>query len=549
MIDEKYTSYARDVIDGKVVVCQYIRLACQRYLSWFNKEDRYFDEKAADRVVKFLQLLPQSTGKFAGKPLQLQSWQKWVIYSIFGFKHKKDGKRVVREVYIEVARKCGKSTLAAGIMLYMLTADGENEAQIIFAANSYSQAQLAFTMSKNFISHLDKKGKLFKTFRDQIKFPATKSVMKVVSADADKLDGLNSSAFVLDEYHAAKSNNVANVLTSSVGMREQPLMLYITTAGFDMTNPCYQLRSTYIDILDGKLQDDSIFSAIYTLDDGDDIEDESNWIKCQPNLDLTVTKEYIHSQLNKAKNSPLLLTNFKTKLMNIWCSNANGEWIGSNYINECTAKFDLSDSMFRGCSGYLGIDLSSTSDLTAISLMIPLSDRYYFKNWYYLPEVTLKEGANREKYAQWKRQGYLNITSGNVVDYNRVISDIEEINKVIPIECISYDQWQSTMAITQLTEKGFNCQPYSQTTGALNKPTRYMEIIARNGAAVFDDNPIIRWNFANCEIIEDSNENIKPVKINKDSQKKIDGVHAMLNALGKYLEQPQYDNTITGFTY
>ena len=549
MIDEKYTSYANDVIDGKVVVCQYIKKACQRYLSWFNLDDRYFDTKAADRVVKFLQMLPQSTGKFAGKPLVLQSWQKWVIYSIFGFKWKKDGKRVVREVYIEVARKCGKSTFAAGIMLYMLTADGEKEAQIIFAANSYSQAQLAFTMSKNFISNLDEKGKHFKTYRDQIRFPSTKSVMKVVSADADKLDGLNCSAFVLDEYHAAKSNSVANVLTSSVGMREQPLMLYITTAGFDMTNPCYQLRSTYIDILDGKLQDDSIFAAIYTLDDGDDIEEESNWIKAQPNLGLTVTEEYMQSQLNKAKNSPLLLTNFKTKLMNIWCSNANGEWIGSNYIQQCTAKFDLSDSMFSGSSGYLGIDLSSTSDLTAISLMIPLSDKYYFKNWYYLPESTLQEGANREKYAQWKRQGYLNITSGNVVDYNRVISDIEEINKIIPIECISYDQWQSTMAITQLTEKGFNCQPYSQTTGALNKPTRYMEIIARSGKAVFDNNPIIRWNFANCEIIEDSNENIKPVKINKDSQKKIDGVHAMLNALGKYLEQPQYDNTITGFTY
>ena len=549
MIYEKYTSYANDVVAGKVVVCQYIKKACQRYLSWFNKEDRYFDTKAADRVVKFLQLLPQSTGKFNGQPLQLQAWQKWVIYSIFGFKYTKDSKRVVREVYIEVARKCGKSTLAAGIMLYLLTADGENEAQIIFAANSFSQAQLAFTMSKNFISHLDKKGKLFKTFRDQIKFPATKSVMKVVSADADKLDGLNCSAFVLDEYHAAKSNSVANVLTSSVGMREQPLMLYITTAGFDMSNPCYQLRSTYIDILDGKLQDDSIFSAIYTLDDGDDIEDEEVWIKCQPNLNLTVTSEYIKSQLNKAKNSPLLLTNFKTKLMNIWCSNANGEWIGSNYIQQSTAKFDLSDNMFNGCSGYLGIDLSSTSDLTAISLMIPLNDKYYFKNWYYLPESALQEGANREKYAQWKRQRHLNITSGNVVDYNRVISDIEEINKIIPIEAISYDQWQSTMAITQLTEKGFSCQPYSQTTGALNKPTRHMEIIARSGKAVYDDNPIIRWNFGNCEIVEDSNGNIKPVKINKDSQKKIDGIHAMLNALGKYLEEPQYDNTVIGFTY
>ena len=185
MIDEKYKSYARGVIEGKVVACEYVRLACSRYLSWFDKEDRYFDSKSVDKVVNFLQKLPQSTGKFAGKPLVLQEWQKWVVASIYGFKWCSDGTRVIREVYVEVARKCGKSTLASALALYHLIADSENEAQVIFAANSYAQAQLAFTMSKNFISSLDKKGKFLIYYSDSIKSPLTKCTRKVDSSDED----------------------------------------------------------------------------------------------------------------------------------------------------------------------------------------------------------------------------------------------------------------------------------------------------------------------------------------------------------------------------
>lgn len=547
MIDEKYKSYARDVLGGKVVACEYVRLACSRYLSWFDKEDRYFDSKSVDKVVNFLQKLPQGTGKFVGKPLVLQDWQKWVVASIYGFKWCSDNTRVIREVYIEVARKCGKSTLAAGLMLYHLVADGESESQCIFAANSFAQAQLAFTMSRNFVESIDKNSKYFKYYRDSIKFPLTKSIMKVVSSDAEKLDGLNCSAFCLDEYHAAVNNNVANVLTSSTGMRTQPMMLYITTAGFDMSNPCYQLRENFIGILEGKLQDDSVFCAIYTLDKEDDIEDPANWVKCQPNLGLTVTESYIQSQLQKAKNTPLLMTNFKTKLLNIWCSNEKGEWIPSKYIQDSMTTIDLQDPKFYGCTGYLGIDLSSTSDITAVSLLIPSDNTIYLKSWYYLPESALVESSNADKYKFWKERGLLTITEGNVVDYNKVIDDIQEISKIIPIECISYDQWQSTMAIIKLTELGFNCQPYSQTIGSMNRPTRHLEMIARNGTLVLDKNLITSWMYANCELLEDSNGNIKPIKTNKE--KKIDGVHSSLNALGKYLEQPQYNNEIIGFNY
>ena len=548
MTEGKYTKYAEDAVSGRIIVGELVKLACKRYLEWFTKDDRYFDSNAADRVINFLQKLKQSTGKFAGKPLVLSDFQRWIVYAIYGFKWKKDGLRVVREAYIEVARKCGKSTFAAGLMLYHLIADGENEGQVVFAANSFAQAELAFTMSRNFISGIDPKGKFFKQYRDQIKFPATKSMIKVVSADATKLDGLNVSACCIDEYHAATNNDVANVLESSVGMRTQPLIMYITTAGFDQTSPCYQLRETFVEILKGKLEDDSLFAAIYTIDPTDDIEDVSAWKKCQPNLGITVTEEYISQQLLKAKNSPLLLTNFKTKLLNVWCSNAVGEWIPSNYILECTEKIDLDDERFKGCNGYLGIDLSSTSDMTAITLLIPYDDTFYFKSWFYLPQTALTESVNSEKYRVWKQNGYLNITSGNVVDYSRVIHDIQRINQKIPIECISYDSWQSTMAIIQLTELGFTCEPYSQSIGSMNKPTRYFELITRNGQARIDDNPIMRWMLANCELKEDNNGNVKCVKMNKSSEKKIDGVASTMNALGKYLEQPHYDNQIIGIS-
>lgn len=208
---------------------------------------------------------------------------------------------------------------------------------------------------------------------------------------------------------------------------------------------------------------------------------------------------------------------------------------------------DLQDPKFYGCTGYLGMDLSSTSDITAISLLIPLDNTIYLKSWYYLPESALVESSNADKYKFWKERGLLTITEGNVVDYNKVIDDILEISRIIPIECNSYDLYQSTMAIIKLTELGFNCQPYSQTIGSMNRPTRHLEMIARNGTLKLDKNLITSWMFGNCELQEDSNGNIKPIKTNKE--KKIDGVHSSLNALGKYLEQPQYNNEILGFNY
>lgn len=546
-IDEKYTSYAKKVLNGDIVAGELMKLAAKRYLSWFKRSDIEFKCENADRVVNFCQHLKLSTGKFAGQRMKLTEWQKFVIYQTYGFVYKKDGYRVVRQCYLQLSRKSGKTALASALALYHLISDGENDGQIIFAANSTAQAQLAFTMAHNYVSGLDPNGKLFKKYRDSIKFPKTKSVIKVVSADANRLDGLNVSMAVIDEFHAASSSAVADVLETSVGMRTQPLIVYVTTAGFDMTSPCFEMRNICVGILNGKMQDDSMAAFIFEMDENDDIEDQNNWIKCQPNLDITVTTEYIQQQLAKVKNNPSLLVNFKTKILNYWCASAVGEWIPQDYIIKCTDKVDLNDEKFNGLWCIMGLDLSSVSDMTAINILIELDGKFYLKWWYFLPESALKESSNRDKYRKWYEQGYLNLTHGNVVDFEYVFNKIMEISQIIPIDTISYDSWQSTSLIIKLTEEGFNCQPYSQSIGSMNKPTKFMETIARNGQLIIDDNPITRWMYSNVVIKSDYNGNQKPVKANHSSEYKIDGIVASLNSLGMWLSKEHYDNSILAF--
>lgn len=544
-IDSKYTDYPTKVLNGEIIACEYIKLACKRYLSWFNKEDRYFDTAAVDKVVNFAAHLKHSSGQYDGKPFILTDWQYWIVCAMYGFKWKKNNLRCIRTAHIELARKGGKSSLVSMLALYHLCADGEGEAQCIFAANSAAQAQLCFTMSKNYISTVDSKGKYFKQYRSEIRFPKTKSIMKVVSADAKRLDGLNCSFFVCDEMHES-DGTVWNVLDSSTGFRQQPMSIAISTAGFHLDGFFYQMRQSNIEVLYNKLENDSLFVAIYTLDENDNIEDSSLYKKCQPNLDITVSREYMEQQLLNAKNNPSLLTNFKTKILNIWVASAIGEWIPHEYLLKCSEKVNLEDYSNNVC--YVGLDLSSVSDMTAISVMVfdNIEQKYIFKNYYFLPQSALSESSNREKYKVWKEQGYLILTSGNVVDYDYILNKLQQINKIVPIQAISYDSWQSTALIIKLTELGFNCVPFSQSIGSMNRPTRHLEMITRNGHIIIDDNPITRWMFANCELKEDYNGNCKPIKLNKMSENKIDGIAAICDSLGHYLTQTHYDNVILG---
>lgn len=534
----KYTDYAQRVINGDIVACQYVKLACQRYLDWMERDDMVFVPKKVERVVNFIGKLRHFTGKMNGKPFVLSDFQFWIICAIFGFY--RGDRRVIRNAYIELARKNGKSFFASAIALYMLIADGENNAEVELVANSTKQAKIVFQMCKNLVDGIDKKHKYFKSYRDNIRFDYTKSFLQVLSSDAGVNDGWNSLMTIIDEYHSAKDDSMYNVMKSSQGNRESPLMVVITTAGFNLFSPCYQLRRTNIEILQGVKTDDTVFAAIYTLDDGDDWQDSRNFIKANPNLSVSVNEQWLEEQITQAKNNSSLEVGVRTKNLNQWISSSD-IWINNDQLLQSTQKLDLRD--FSGLISYVGVDLAAVSDLTAVSALIPKDGLFYFKTWYYLPQSCLFNNSNAELYKKWERKGYLTITAGNVTDYDYLLADLLKLNDAVYIEKVAYDSYNATQWAINSEAAGLPLEPFSQALWNFNRPTKELERLIKCGKVVIDDNEITRWCFSNVSLKLDYNENVKPIKTEK--QQKIDGVVAMIQALGAYLGEPQYNNTIT----
>lgn len=540
MIDSRYTDYADKVLSGKILASEYVKLAARRFHSFLEREDIIFNPSKVDKVEKFIRKLKHYVGKAKGSPFILSDWEYFIIENIYGFYWKADPtKRLTRNVYIEVGRKNGKSALISGIALYALIADGEGGAEVDCIANTRQQGKILFDMASNFASSLDSKHKYLKPFRDKIKFDATKSFMQVLSSDAGTLDGFNSSLFVEDETHAAKSSALYDVLKSSQGSRENPLAICITSAGFNKYGFCYKMRETCIDILYGHKKDDSQFSVIYCLDDGDDWEDKKNWIKANPNLGITVQEDYLEGEIVQAKNNPSLETGVRTKNFGQWL-NTSETWIPYDDILECTGEVRLEDHY--GEIAYLGVDLSAVSDLTAVSVMIPQNDKYYFKTSYYLPESVLRDNPNSIRYLEWKNRGLLNITPGNVVDYDYILRDMIKTSEQVLIQKVAYDQYNSTQWAIDATAEGMPLEPYSQALWHFNSPTKQIERLIRQRKIVIDNNEITRWCFSNVSLKYDHNDNCKPVKTQQSN--KIDGVISMIEALGVYMETPYYDNKI-----
>lgn len=537
---KSYYQYVDDVLEGKIIVGDYIKLACKRFKDDLADTDKWdFRESKVDRALQFISTLKHFKGKSSGKHFILEPWQQFIVASIIGFYHKDTNIRKYSSSYIEISRKQGKTALAAALCIYFLIADGEDGAEVDLAANSREQANIAFDFCYTFAKQLDPKGKLITSKLKGITFKPNQSKLNVFAADASKLDGFNASFGLVDEYHSSKDGKVRDVIKSSMGMRQNPHLCTITTAGFDKTLPCYHLRQTCIEILNGLKDDDSMFIAIYSLDDKDDWTDENVWAKCSPNLDITVTKKYIKEQIQSALNNPSEEVGVKTKTLNMWCNSAN-VWINDNYITKATKAFELSDFKREIC--YVGVDLSATSDLTAVSYLIPKDDIYYFKVKYYLPESCLYDNPNKELYKQWQRSGELTITSGNVTDYDCITKDLIQARSQVRLYKIAYDKWNATQWAIDATEKSLPLEEYSQAIGNFNQPTKEIERLILSGKVVIDNNEITRWCFRNVTIKEDANANAKPIK--GDKMKKIDGVIAMIQSLGIYLQNPIYSKKL-----
>lgn len=548
----KYKQYALDVQSGKITANRYIKQATKRYLDWFSRNDMEFRPQSVDKVINFISKLSHFKGEHAGKPFKLLDFQKFIISNIFGFYWKdEEGKpknrRVVQYVWYEVGRKNGKTALAAAILLYMMIADGEQSADCFFLANSHKQALLAYEYAHKFIGNLDSKNKFFQRYRDSIKFPMTNSQISCLAADYKRIDGLNVFAGLIDEFHESTSEKLYANIVSGMQGRRNPLAIIITSAGFDLNGVAYTKRREMIDILSGKVQNsDSQLVFIYCLDPEDDYKDPKTWIKANPSLGQTLYPDKLQIEVNRAQ-SPTVEPFILCKNFGKWgLTDYEKTWLTHDEILNVTCDISLDQFDPDNTIVWLGVDLSSTCDLTALSMMVVEDGIYYFKTWYFLPSLSLQQNMNQEIYRKAINQNHLKNTCGNVVDYDEVTKVILQIAERYTIGGCFYDSYNATQWAIDCTAKGIPLIPFSQSLFSYNRPTKEMTRLVKMGNCRIDNNILTRFCFDNVELKFDHNENCKPVKkgFAKGGSGKVDGVLSMLTALGGYLEQPQIDTSI-----
>ena len=525
-------------------VSKYTRLACERHLR--DLEDGhlrglYFDEKAATKAVKFYGLLTHNKGRWAGQPVTLEPWQMFIEACVMGWK-RADGTRRFRESYEEMARKNGKSTKLSGRGLSLLVLDGEPGAEIYTAATKKEQARIVFGDAQNMARKSTALLKKIKVQQHSIFVPSTLSKMVPMAADSNTEDGLNPHGIIIDEYHAHPNDGLYSVLKSATGARAQPLLSIITTAGFNRLGPCAQLRKACVNLLEGKHHDDSYFAIIFSLDEEDDWNDESTWVKANPNLGVSVTIEYLREQYLAAVRLPSQQVNFKTKHLNLWTDSAV-TWIPSEVWLLGDQGTPVPELAGRKCWG--GLDLATVRDITALVFLFPKENGCFdCLCWFWVPEeaVDVRTEKDGVPYRQWVNEGLITATPGNVTDYNYIKREVMEICERYLVQMIDYDRYNASQLVVDLTAEGVPMQPFGQGFISMNTPTKELEKLALGGKIHHYGNPVLAWMCGNIEIQRDAADNIK---INKGkSKEKVDGMVALVEALGGYMTTEKEEDSM-----
>lgn len=532
--------YIDGVLNGQIVVGSLMRKAVERHVSDLGRQfetGMYFDKAAGQRAVKFIERLKHTKGKWAGQPFRLEGWEKFIVESIFGWK-RPDGTRRFRKAYVEEARKNGKTALAAGISLYMLVADGEPRAEVYSVAAVRDQAKICFSDSKQAVLNSDLK-KRVSVYANSLVVETTASTYRALSSDAGIHDGYSPSCVVVDEYHAHPNNAMFDVMVSGMGARRQPLMFIITTAGFNRHYPCYNFRKNAVNILNGVAEDDSLFVAIFAMDDDDDWDDPANWIKANPNLGVSVEVDFIKEQVADAKNRPEAVRNVKTKHLNMWVD-AEKTWILDEKWQLChgdTAADDL-----KGCTCWGGLDLSNTSDITAFTLVFNENERVQVLCFFWIPEESLADKIKQSNasFGAWADAGFVTVTPGNVTDYDYIEADILKLCEIYDVRAVAYDRWNASQAVIHLQSEGLDMSPFGQGYGSMSTPTKELERLVLTRLLEHFGNPILRWMMASVAITTDPAGNIKPDK-SKSSQK-IDGVVSTIMGIGQMMTDQAGDD-------
>ena len=534
-------TYAQQVRTGNILTCEFVQLAVDRYYrDMDNALDKgwYFDRKAAQRAISFIERLKHTKGQWAGLRFKLEPWQQFIIWNIFGWKMA-DGTRRFRYAYVEIARKNGKTALSAGIGLYMLFADGESRPEVYSAATVKDQARICFSDAVEIVKATDLKNYLT-PYRNSIVYELKGGMMKPLSSDYGTHDGLNPSCGIIDEFHAHKDSGMFDVIKSAFGARKQPLMFIITTAGFNKAGACYAYRDNVIKILRGINEDDTLFGIIYTMDSNEEWDNPQMWIKSNPNLGVSLFPNYLEDQVNDAKNRPEAVRNVMTKNVNLWVD-AEKTWILDESWMKCVGTTEIED--LRGCECWGGLDLSNVSDITAFVLIFHENDKFQLLPFFWIPEEKMLEKIRKENinYDLWVKAGFVKVTSGNVLDYEFVKADILQITEMYDLQSSAYDRWNSSQTIIDLQNEGMDCNPFGQGYGSMSAPSKEFEKLVLSEKIEHFGNPVLRWMLSSTLIKTDLAGNIKPDK--EKSVQKIDGIVASIMALGEWMTaQAEDDN-------
>lgn len=545
--------YALDVGSGKVLACKWVKCAASRYLSDIKNADKlgiYFDDGAVDKVFSFFDLLKFTKGEWTGKTFTLEPWQQFILANVFGWKNKSDGSRRFRYVYLETARKSGKTELLAGVGLLLTGADKEGGAEVYSVATKLEQARISHSAATMMVRKSQELSDVFKVFKNNLHIPETGSKFEPLGSDSKTLDGLNVSGGLVDELHAHKTRELWDVLITATGARRQPLIFSITTAGFNKQSICWEQHDYTEKILEGMINDESHFGIIYTLDlaenDGevdDDWEDESLWPKANPNLNICTKMDDLRIKAAKAKEVPTALNSFLRLHLNIWTDSVT-KWIPVEKWGACAVTVDMEKLKGRTC--YAGLDLSSNIDISALVLVFPPEaegGRYILVPRFWIPEDNIHDRVHKDRvpYDTWVCQGFITATPGASVDYGFILEQLGRDCEDFDLLEVAYDKWGASKLVNDLIDAGFELEnvkhaqrhliQFPQAISRMSGPTKEFEkmVIARE--LEHDNNPVMNWMLSNTVIRFDASGNMKPDKA--ASTEKIDGVIAGIMGLSR----------------
>ena len=501
----------------------------------FMAKGSYYDKMAADYAVAFIESLCHTKGTWAGRRFELIDWQERIIRDVFGTL-KPNGYRQFNTAYVEIPKKMGKSELAAAVALLLCCGDGEERAEVYGCASDRQQASIVFEVAADMVRMcpaLNKRVEILASTKRLIYLP-TNSFYQVLSAEAYSKHGFNVHGVVFDELHTQPNRKLFDVMTKGSGdARMQPLYFLITTAGTDTHSICYETHQKAKDILEGRKIDPTFYPVIYGAEDTDDWTDPTVWKKANPSLGITVGIDKVRAACESAKQNPAEENTFRQLRLNQWVKQAV-RWMPMDKWDKCDFAVNEDDLLGRVCYG--GLDLSSTTDITAFVLVFPPErdgEKYIILPYFWIPEENIDLRVNRDHvpYDLWERQGYLYTTEGNVVHYGYIEKFIEQLGERFNIKEIAFDRWGAVQMVQNLEGMGFTVVPFGQGFKDMSPPTKELMKLVLEQNIAHGGHPVLRWMMDNIYIKTDPAGNIKPDK--EKSTEKIDGAVAAIMALDR----------------